>query len=56
MSSEFSPKVLELLGQSNKETVKIEPVSSGLVKKSYTRRSQLLDYCSEICFYLYLKV
>ena len=32
MSSEFSPKVLELLGQSNKETVKIEPVSSGLVK------------------------
>jgi hypothetical protein len=32
MSSEFSPKVLELLGQSNKETVKIEPVNSGLVK------------------------
>jgi hypothetical protein len=32
MSSEFSPKVLELLGQSNKETIKIEPVNSGLVK------------------------
>jgi len=32
MSSEFSPKVLELLGKSNKETVKIEPVSSGLIK------------------------
>ena len=32
MSSEFSPKVLELIGQSNKETVKIEPVNSGLVK------------------------
>jgi|694.fasta_scaffold65722_2 hypothetical protein len=32
MSSELSPKVLELLGQSNKETVKIEPVSSGLIK------------------------
>ncbi len=32
MSSEFSPKVLELLGQSNKETIKIEPVNFGLVK------------------------
>tara|TARA_R110000868_G_scaffold166500_1_gene400514 strand:- start:18 stop:3533 length:3516 start_codon:yes stop_codon:yes gene_type:complete len=32
MSSEFSPKVLELLGQSNAETIKIEPVNSGLVK------------------------
>ena len=32
MSSEFSPKILELLGQNNKETVKIEPVNSGLIK------------------------
>jgi len=32
MSSEFSPQILELIGQSNKETVKIEPVNSGLVK------------------------
>ena len=32
MSSEFSPQVLELLGQNNKETVKIEPVNSGLIK------------------------
>jgi len=32
MSSEFSPKVLEILGKSNKEIVKIEPVSSGLIK------------------------
>ena len=33
MSSELSPKVLELLGQSNVETVKIQPVNSGLVKQ-----------------------
>jgi len=33
MSSEFSPKVLELLGQSNVETIKIQPVNSGLVKQ-----------------------
>ena len=33
MSSEFSPQVLELLGQNNKETVKIEPINSGLIKK-----------------------
>ncbi len=33
MSSEFSPKILELLGQSNEETVKIEPINSGLIKK-----------------------
>jgi len=32
MSSEFSPQVLELLGQNNKETVKIEPVNSGIIK------------------------
>ena len=32
MSSEFSPQVLELLGQNNKETVKIEPVDSGIIK------------------------
>ena len=32
MSSEFSPKVLELLGQNNTETTKIEPVNSGLIK------------------------
>ena len=33
MSSEFSPKVLELLGQNNAETIKIEPVNSGLIVK-----------------------
>ncbi len=33
MSSEFSPKVLELLGKNNAETIKIEPVNSGLVTK-----------------------
>ena len=33
MSSEFSPKVLELLGQSNNETIKIQPVNSGLIKQ-----------------------
>tara|TARA_E500000318_G_scaffold82115_1_gene77430 strand:+ start:2100 stop:5597 length:3498 start_codon:yes stop_codon:yes gene_type:complete len=33
MSSEFNPKVLELLGQSNIETQKIKPIQPGLVKE-----------------------
>ena len=32
MANEFSPEVLNLLQTYNKETVKIEPVNSGLVK------------------------
>ena len=33
MSSELSPEVLKLLNEANIETVKIEPINSGLVKK-----------------------
>ena len=32
MANEFSPEVLNLLETYNKETIKIEPVNSGLVK------------------------
>lgn len=55
MANEFSPEVLNLLQTYNKETVKIEPVNSGLVKNQI-KKMQIGGILHKIWLYLHLKV